>query len=83
MLSLNCYICTVRSRRSAMRSRLPILMASHRPPLTQSQLGEKLNIPQKTISRYYRGNLQRIDVGISDALCRFFDCTYADLYEAE
>ena len=48
-------------------------------PITQNELSERTGIPQTTISRWAGNRVDRIDLGILEKLCRYFDCGVEEL----
>jgi putative transcriptional regulator len=48
-------------------------------PITQLELSERTGIPQTTISRWAGNRVDRIDLGILEKLCRYFECGVEEL----
>jgi len=64
-----------------MKSRLRILMAEQEPPLSQTDLINRLGLGSHTISRLYNNTFQRVDAETVEKLCDFFECGLAELFE--
>ena len=56
-------------------------MAEQEPPLSQTDLINRLSLGSHTISRIYNNTFQRIDAETVEKLCDFFGCKLADLFE--
>lgn len=62
------------------RCRLPILMASQRPPINQTRLADAIGLSRATINRLYHNQCDRVDFETMAILCEYFDCEIGDLF---
>lgn len=66
--------------KSKIESRLPILMAMQKPPISQAQLIRDLGLGPNTVSRLYHNSFTRLDRETIDKLLTYFDCNLSDLF---
>lgn len=66
-----------------LRTRLTVLMAEKRvkanAPFTQEMLAEATGISQSTISKLINHKIIRIETGVIEKLCDYFNCDVGDL----
>lgn len=49
--------------------------------LTQRDIAEATGLSLPTISRWYKGRVDRVESGTIKKLSEYFDCTFSDLVE--
>jgi hypothetical protein len=51
--------------------------------LTQQMIEEATGIPQPTLSRWYKGEISRLEYDTVERLMRFFGCEFGELVTVE
>ena len=64
-----------------MHCRLRVLMAEQDPPLTQTDLVQRLKLGSHTVSKLYNSTFRRVDAETVEKLCDFFECGIQELFE--
>jgi len=65
------------------KSNLPVLMARHNPPLSQSAVAAAAGVSPTTINHLYNDKLQRLDRSLAQRLYEAYGWTPGDIWVVE
>jgi hypothetical protein len=68
---------------TAIKSNLPVLMARHNPPLSQSAVAAAAGVSPTTINHLYNDKLQRLDRSLAQRLYEAYGWTPGDIWIVE
>jgi DNA-binding Xre family transcriptional regulator len=76
----------IMSNSRGFKTHLKTLMLKHAhesgEPITQKQIAEATGISQPTLSRWYQGQVDRLEYDTVEKLMRYFGCDLGDLVSA-
>lgn len=64
-----------------MRVHIRIVELLEEREISKNQICKDLDLPRGNFNRYCRGDFQRIDTNLIIKLCKYFNCSIAELLE--